>query len=189
MSYRYDNRTKKQFKASIKTNHIIEAEIALRLCLYHYNITGKWPSLDPMNEFTGSFLENKHVKVGADFKINKTPVDITQSSSECLRYFHEKETKTKLCAGGAFSIVFMNGIKIFEKPKFIIISPKQMQIVMKKSIKKYGLVKMPTKKTIVNKKAYRFDISMFEDNWLELPSLNGIKLPKQYKEIEKVANE
>ncbi len=182
--YRQDNRSKKEFKLDIKTQHKIESDIAIRLCVFNQQKTGKWPTITPLGtDYTGEIVNDKQVSTDADYKINKTNVEITKSNTICNRFFHEKVGKVARCINGDFHMVFVNGFTVSQEPNFVIISPKLMKELTDKSIAKYGVVRMPARnKGILQKPAYRYDISLFENMWMVLPKLPKI-IPSEYKNI------
>lgn len=71
MNQRFDYRTKEEFKKDIKNSHLIELEIALRLCEDYNNLNNIWPRLIPNGtDFTGEFADK--AKGDADFLINRS---------------------------------------------------------------------------------------------------------------------
>lgn len=191
-NYRMDSRTKDQFIEDMRHAHVVELDIAIRLCLYHKNITGDFPTLIPTGvDFTGSFVPNNNEVIAtADFQINQSLVEITKSATVCNRYFHEKTSKVNKCLSGQYKLVFVNGYMAMDEPLFVLITPSMMESLVKKSKKKYGIVPHPGhKRGVVNKTAYRFDIDWFEKDWQTLPKLSqDIKLPQEYMTIIKGMN-
>lgn len=182
-TYRYDNRDENQFKKDIKENHTTELDIAVRLCIYQYNLSGKYPTLTPTGiDFKGDLIKDSN-KVGGkpDFKIGKTFVEITHADTLCKRYFHMKIPKVDRCSKGEYKIIFVNAYKS-DKPVFVILSENNIDGLAKKSRKKYGEVSHPGRISgVVPKKALRFDIGWF-DNWAILPDVTD-DIPKEYRKI------
>ncbi len=185
---RFDNRTKEEFSRDIKQLSLVEAEIALRLCIWYKENKGIWPTLTPTGTgFTGEYTNKASSR--ADFKIANTNIEITHSANFCKKTFHEKTDKVVKCLSGEHVIIFVNGFQQFVTPSFVYIRPTRMQQLAGLSLAKYGFRKMPARgtSTIVNKEAYRFDIGFFkETEWYPLPKL--IKMPKQYDEIVGLLN-
>ena len=185
--YRFDARSKKQFRSDIKKGHIKEAEIAVRLCIKIHSETGNWPDLEPSGvDATGAFIEDiKEVNADPDFKIDGNLVEITRSDVVCNRVFHQKCHKIIKCLQGKSDLVFVNGYNE-KQPKYLWLDSKTLEPFVTKSLTKYGEVNMMGggKLGIIAKPAYRFDTYWFDqaDLWKPLPVLfKG--LPNKYTEI------
>jgi hypothetical protein len=189
--YRFDVRTKTEFKKDIKTSHFAEAQIALRLCIYTYNTIGKWPTLVPAGvDNTGEFIEKtSNVNKNADFIINDKYTEITRANTICKKYFHEKKTKVEYALKNKYYMVFVNGFLAEQTPKFIILTPSQLNKATELAQKTHGIVPFigGGKVGAINKDAYRYDISLFDKMWLDLPVLTK-DLPKEYDNILRIAN-
>ncbi len=187
-SYRFDARSKSQFKKDIKNSHIIESEIALRLCLTVFNKTKKWPDLEANGtDVTGEFIENnRKITTSADFKINTRLVEITRSDIPCNRVFHQKVSKVNRSIKDNFDIIFVNGYIRDKDCPFLWLTPELMQEFTLKAISKYGEVLHPGagKTGAIGKSAYRFNLDWFSDLWITLPPLSSSKaIPKKYSKI------
>lgn len=180
MSYRADNRTQEAFCSDILEAHTIESDIALRICQYCYKITGKWPRLESAApDFTGGFLKDSEVTLDADFRMNGRLIEITRSDSICNKNFHQKLSKSKICAEGTYDIIFVNGYKKMVEPQYTCIKSVQMKDLIKKSMGQYGEVRHPGRgDAITFKPALKFDLSWFS-RWWVLPQLEQ-KTLKQY---------
>jgi hypothetical protein len=190
MSYRFDVRSKQQFKKDIKLCHKIEVEIAARLCIKVHAITGQWPELVPTgSDMTGAFIPKEgKVTSDPDFKINDQLVEITHSGTVCNKYFHQKVSKIDRAIREGHVLIFVNGFKVDKQPKYVWLEADTIEHFTQKAISKYGVVPHPGagKTGPINKDAYRYDIYWFKDLWQPLPAL--IKnLPEQYKNILKAA--
>jgi hypothetical protein len=175
MSYRFDIRTKEEFKKDIKEHHISEAEIAVRLCVAKYFVTNKWPKLVPNGtDSTGNFVENnKNVTHTPDFIIDGKYIEITRSDRPCKRSFHQKIAKVNKCVKENYIMIFVNGLTTFSEPPYIAIDGNTLKEKTDKAIKKYGEVSQLGRGNLgpIGKAAYRYDLDWFDDMWLTLPPL------------------
>lgn len=188
--YRFDVRTEDQFKKDLLANHAHEAEIAIRLCIYKKNLTGKWPELKPVSsEPTGEFIEKPSRKdsTSADYRIDNTNIEITKSGSMCKKVFHEKKAKVHRCIDVGYHLAFINGFNTPE-PLFVVLKPKQIQTFTDMSKEKYGIVPFlgSNGAGAINKDAYRYNIEWFEKLWIKLPQLIK-KIPSNYEDILYIA--
>lgn len=185
-NYRFDKRSKSQFKKDIKAAHRVEADIAVRICQSIYDEYGEWPELVPNgSDVSGEFISNqKNVSHAPDFEIGGEMVEITHSRSECKKpYFHQKESKVKQCLENNWGIVFVHGIHAFKEPKYVLMNNRTLKRVSKKAVDKYGLVPHPTRNGVVNKRSYRYDFDFFrDDEWHLLPPISK-EASKEYKYI------
>lgn len=184
-NYRFDVRSKKQFAKDIKSSHIKEADIAVRLCLTIHSKTGEWPTLVPNGtDSTGEFIEkNAQVSSEPDFKIGDRIVEITRSDVFCNRTFHQKENKIIKCLKDKHDIVFVNGY-LDKQPYYLWLDSDQVEQFTIKATAKYGSVLHPGagKTGAIAKAAFRYDVFWFQDLWKPLPALIS-NIPKEYKDI------
>jgi hypothetical protein len=184
-SYRFDVRSKEGFARDIKTSHIAEAEIAVRLCIAVHSKTKEWPELIPNGvDFTGEFIEKNHkITSDADFKIGPRSVEITRADVVCKRYFHIKESKVNRMLERGDDFVFVNGYKAEKQPQYIWLTPEEINEFTIKANTKYGKVLHPgSGRIVLNKAAYRYDLYWFKNLWKSLPVLfKG--MPSKYLEI------
>ncbi len=184
--YRFDNRSKNQFKKDIKDGSSKEAFIAVRICIDEYNKSKRWPKLIPNGvDFTGQFIKNSNqVNSDPDFKINNILVEITRSDVVCKRYFHQKCGKLDRCAKEGYDLVFVNGYDPSKEPEYIRLSGNILDGFIQLAKKKYGVVPHPGGGNygFTNKQAYRFDLSLFEGMWTPLPLIIK-EIPKDYQNI------
>jgi hypothetical protein len=185
MSYRFDNRSKSEFKKDIKNSHIAEAQIAVRICLAHYIATGVWLDLKPNGiDMTGQYKET--VTSDPDFIIGKKVTEITRADTLCDKFFHWKVNKIKRAIKDEVYTVFVNGFRVQKEPKFIMISAKILAEKTKLAIEKYGETKHPGSggNGFVNKASYRYDLDWFKGHWRMLPILTkDIEIPEEYRKI------
>lgn len=171
MSYRFDNRTKEQFKQDIKDCHKDELTIALSICQNIYNEKKIWPLLDTNGcDNSGEFLEDKNVTSDPDFIIDGVYTEITKSNTVCKKYFHEKLNKVNkaLSDNSENNLVFVNGYNELISPLFISLNKKELFTFSEMAKKKYGVVGMPTRNGFISKQSLRYDISWFDGMWKEL---------------------
>lgn len=180
-NYRFDRRSKTQFKKDIKTSHLKEADIAVRIGILEYQKTKEWPIIQANGcDFTGSFIaKSSDINIDPDFIIGEIPTEITRSDFLCKEKFHEKVNKVINCIKNKVDLVFVNGIVQNKCPEFVVIKPNQLEKLTDKSIKTYGEI---SHFATGSKMCYRYDIGWIT-NWQILPSLKGIKLPEEYKKI------
>jgi hypothetical protein len=178
--YRFDNRSKKEFISDIKKSHRTEAEIAIRIGIFHYRKTGRWLEIVPNGtDFSGEFVENANVTGDPDFLIDGISTEITRADTFCKDFFHQKIPKINKCIKENSNIVFVNGFKVQKEPKFILLKPKSIEKATEKAIKKYGEIKHPG---TGNKKGYRYDNIWFAGSWQILPKLIK-EIPEEYKQL------
>jgi len=181
--YCFDHRSIKQFQKDIKVASIKEAEIAVRLCVLIHSKTGKWPKLVPNGvDHTGKFIKDRSlVNCDPDYKIDDHLVEITKSYNICEKHFHQKIHKVKKCIKLNSHLVFVNGYNMQQCPEFIWITPENLELLTLRSQTKYKQSYQPgCNGKFTNKPAYKYGIYWFKGMWQKLPSLKGIKLPKEY---------
>jgi hypothetical protein len=185
-NYRFDDRDLNTFKKDIKSSHVKEADIAVRICIDIYNKTKKWPSLEPTGtDMTGEYVSNqRNISYTPDFRINDIFTEITRSDVDCKRYFHQKSGKIDKYIVNKNTLVFVNNY--LSDPKYIWLDTKQIEEFTQRAKSKYGSVLHPGSghNKATNKSAYRYDIYWFDEQklWQPLPKL--IKsIPESYKVI------
>lgn len=187
-NYRFDVRSKQQFIKDIKSSHICEAEIAVRLCILYHKSTNKWPKLEPHgSDMSGNFIVSEtDVSHSPDFIIDSQLVEITRADVICNRNFHEKESKIHHCLTNQYDLVFVNGFKAVKTPNFIRLTYKEVEKFTEMAKEKYGNVLHPGAKNTgpINKAAYRYDIEWFNDLWQVLPIITS-DIPNSYKRFLK----
>lgn len=188
INYRSDIRTSDQFKKDIKKSHIIEAEIAVRLAIKVHAEKGYWPDIVPCGvDFTGEIIkEDAKITSDPDFVIDGFITEITRSSRECKRVFHEKIGKVRKCIENNAVMVFVNGFEEFKQPKYVALSSSKLCELTERSKSKYGRCLQPghNKTGVTPKEAYRYDIFWIDEQnlWSPLPVLiKGI--PKKYTDF------
>jgi hypothetical protein len=184
-NYRFDNRTKKQFKQDIKDGHQKEADIAVRLCIYKKNQTGNWPILIPTGiDVSGNYIEDsKNINSTPDFKIDDNYIEITRADVSCKYCFHQKESKIISCIKNRYNLAFIDGYNT-ENTRFIILNPDQIRTYTNLAKENFGEVLHPGagKTGKINKTAYKYKISWFENLWQVLPRIEE-SIPKEYEDI------
>lgn len=188
MSYRFDSRSEEQFRSDIKSAHLKEMYIAIRLCLHEHHKTGVWPIIKPNgSDFSGEFIkEDRKITSKQDFWIGDKLVEITRADTECSRVFHQKINKVAKCIKDKSEIVFVNGYDKFKQPKYIRLDSDQLEFFTQKSISKYGESIHPGRagQGTTGKLAYRYDLFWFTEAglWEDLPVLID-DIPKEYKDL------
>lgn len=184
-SYRFDNRTQRQFAFDIKRDSASEAEIALRLCIRIFQESGRWPVLIPTGcEFSGKFVKNnRNVSQTPDYFIGDRMVEITRADPICKRFFHQKVSKINKATKDGHDVVFINGFRDSKEPTFIQLKPELIELTTEMAKIEFGIVSMPGKvRGVVNKDAYRYKLSWFDGLWKKLPVLSR-SCPREYMEV------
>lgn len=182
-NYRFDNRTQQQFQKDIKKSHKYEAEIAVRLGIFHFQAKKFWPVIKATGvDSTGEFIKNNNEVHGyPDFEIDGQPVEITRSDIICKSSFHQKCNKIEKAIENKYHLVFVNGFTKELEPNFIYLSDELIKEYTIKAESKYGKVLHPGANGTTGKAAYRYDLFWFKDIFNKLPKLNDYKIPKEYK--------
>lgn len=181
-NYRFDSRTKDEFKSEIKRNSFNEAVIALRLGCWIFNKTTEWPDITPTGtDYTGDFIEStKKVNISPDFTIGNDTVEITRSDMILKKTFHQKSPKVINCIKNGGILVYVNGFCVENEPDFLWLDRNALERFTSKALEKYDTVAHPyANGGGMGKEAYRYDIEWFNGMWEKLPSLNK-DLPDKY---------
>ena len=199
---RMDNRTVDQFKFDILRGSEIEAEIALRVCVWFFRQTKKWyPLVANGIDASGKFIPNGHGgSQNPDFRINEHLVEIMHARPMCYKAFHIKLHKVEKCIKNNVKLLMVNGFDT-DVPKFTIIDSKSMVSLSERSMAQYGVQDHPGNgygAARINKAALKIDVDWCK--WWNLPRLpdhefnssilpeNVSELfPKSYLEIYKIA--
>lgn len=182
--HRFDNRTKQEFANDIKEYHIVEAQIAIRIGVHIKQTKGYWPTIVPNGiDYTGKLIKStKDVDIRPDYIIDNALCEITHSTYFVKQYFHQKCGKIKAAIKNKHSIVFVNGFAC-EKPIFIMMDHKFLELATLLAYNEYGITGLPTKNGMVKKDCFRYKLEWFSGMWQQLPATNNI--PKLYKQILK----
>jgi hypothetical protein len=187
MAYRTDRRSEKQFIEDIKLAHVIELDIAIRICAFEFLKKDKWPHLIAAGmDVSGTFIkDSSSIKNDPDFLIDNEFVDITRSNPFCRKHFHQKKGKVNRAIRDRHNIVFCNGYKKLDPPRFVFITPEVLDLVSTMSEMKYGIVGHPDQNGFeLRKQSYRYDTNWFDGMWHDLPpALDEEKLPTEYQQL------
>ena len=187
MNYRRDIRTEEQFQEDILRDTKIEAEIALSLCVYHFQKHHTWPTLVANGtDATGKYIQNdEQITSAPDFLIDGIPTEIMHSKFSCKWFFHIKEHKLRSCIENGVQLIMVNSI-MSKYAEFCRINQAKGKVLREWSLERYGtILKHPTASggMSVAKPAYQIDNAWVK--WYTLPEL--IDLPDSYKEICQIA--
>jgi len=199
MDGRYDNRTVDQFKFDILRGSEIEAEIALRICVFFFQKTKQWyPLVANGIDCTGKFIpEGRGGSQDPDFRINGVPVEIMHSRPMCFKSFHIKLHKVEKCIKSNVRLAMVNGFAT-NSPKLCFFNSSDMVSLSERSMAQYGVTDHPGNgynAARVNKAALKIDVDWCK--WWNLPRMIDLPtwlpetptqvLPKSYLEIYKIA--
>lgn len=131
-NYRFDQRTKAQFKKDIKNHTMAERALFMMWLDLIEHQTGERPNFkDTGCGQDGEYLENKKVNTSPDFEVEGYgEIEVKFAKPMLKRSFHLKENQLKqYCKRGA-SVLMINGAEE-DVPTFTILKPRALKKIMK----------------------------------------------------------
>jgi hypothetical protein len=152
-SYRFDKRSKTQFKKDIRKGHQIQSQIIDR-----WLISIKEPDLQVWDNGVnndGKYIAARKVTSDPDYEVEKYGLVEVQYASPMLKdFFHIKQNKILTCIRQHANILMVNGWGS-EEPTYTLLTEQQCKVIKAR----FELVEWFS---AGNKKAYRVPLRFFE---------------------------
>jgi hypothetical protein len=132
MNYRFDNRSKEQFKREIKESTLRERTLFLLWISLIEHETGKRPNFRDVGcGNDGEYLEDSQVSTDPDFWVDGYgQIEVKFSKPLLTKTFHLKANQVKSYLKKNAAILMVNGADS-DAPTFTILKPKALKNIMK----------------------------------------------------------